>query len=136
MPVNTGNDVYSSLCDLLLSGDIRPGERLVQHQVAKRLGTTTTPLREALQRLEAEGIVETIPGFKGVRLRSFDTNQIVGEAVVRRAIEGEAARLCAREATDDELAFLMQTAKKCDELVEAPKQDIEQIDALFAEIEQ
>lgn len=124
------NNVYANLLNLLMSGDIKPGQRLVQQDLAKRLGTTTTPLREALQRLEAEGIVEAISGFRGARLRSLNPDELAGEACVRRAIESEAVRICAQTADETEMSFLMSLAEKCDELLRAAVQDMVQIETL------
>ncbi|WES63635.1 GntR family transcriptional regulator [Microbacter sp. GSS18] len=56
-----GDEVYRRLGEAILSGELAPGERLRDHDLARRLGVSRTPVREALQRLEISGIVEVIP---------------------------------------------------------------------------
>lgn len=123
-------NVYQSLRELLLSGSIEPGQRLIQQDLAKRLGTTTTPLREALRKLEAEGLVETVPGFSGIRTKTFDIRQLRDESVLRQAIECEAVRICVETAADEELRQLRDIAYQCDERIDAPAQDLRRIDEL------
>src|SRR5574340_1117707 len=53
--------VYRALRDALVAGELAPGERLRDQELAARLGVSRTPVREALQRLEDEGLVETAP---------------------------------------------------------------------------
>src|SRR5579863_1863573 len=53
--------VYQALQDAIVCGDLAPGERLRDHELAARLGVSRTPVREALQRLEDEGLVATAP---------------------------------------------------------------------------
>jgi len=56
-----GDEVYRRLGEAILSGELAPGERLRDHDLAERLGVSRTPVREALQRLEISGLVEVIP---------------------------------------------------------------------------
>ncbi|GAA1466994.1 GntR family transcriptional regulator [Microbacterium thalassium] len=56
-----GDEVYRRLGEAILGGELAPGERLRDHDLAERLGVSRTPVREALQRLEVSGLVEVIP---------------------------------------------------------------------------
>ncbi|KAG1246519.1 hypothetical protein G6F65_020641 [Rhizopus arrhizus] len=84
--------VISELRDMVLSGALQPGERIVELQFSARLGVSRTPLRIALPELEKEGLLERLPS-RGFRVRSFTVDEI-GDAVdVRGVLEGMAARL-------------------------------------------
>lgn len=61
MPVTRSEWVYEKLKEVILSGEMAPGERLVVDQLARELGTSPIPVREAVRRLEAEGWVENTP---------------------------------------------------------------------------
>ena len=86
--------VISELRDMVLSGALQPGERVVELQFSARLGVSRTPLRIALTELEKEGLLERLPS-RGFRVRAFTVDEI-GDAVdVRGVLEGMAARLLA-----------------------------------------
>ncbi|HEY7179342.1 MAG TPA: GntR family transcriptional regulator [Gaiella sp.] len=84
--------------DLLLqriaSGELRPGERLVETRIAAELGTSQAPVREALRDLEQLRLVESEP-FKGARVRAFGNEELVEVYPVRAVLE----ELAAKEAT-------------------------------------
>jgi DNA-binding GntR family transcriptional regulator len=86
--------VYEALLELLGSGSLRPGQRLVESELAGRLGVSRQPVREALQRLNAEGWVDLRPdqGAFVHEPSGEETDQLFG---VRAVLETEAARLAA-----------------------------------------
>lgn len=86
--------IVSELRDLIDSGEIPRGERLQQDQLAARFATSITPVREALKRLEAEGLLVTEP-HRGVRVSSVDLEKAKGVYVSRRLIEPYAAQRAA-----------------------------------------
>jgi DNA-binding GntR family transcriptional regulator len=88
---------YERLTEALLSGELSPGDRLVQDDLALRLGVSRTPLREALQRLEREGIIRAAGG-RGHVVPELTGGDIAHLYEVREAIEGHAARLVAARA--------------------------------------
>jgi DNA-binding GntR family transcriptional regulator len=83
----------------IASGAVRPGERLVETQIAASLGISRAPLREALQQLEAQGLVESRKG-RGTFVRDVDIADVEQMLSVRAMLEGLAARLAAVHGTD------------------------------------
>lgn len=90
---------------LILTRQLKPGDRLVQNDLATQLGVSRTPIREALQQLAKEGLV-TISPYRGASVASLEPNEIEGIYHVRIALESYAARLVARNITEDEVAIL------------------------------
>jgi len=80
-----------------LSGELSPGDRLVQDVLAVRLGISRTPVREALQRLEREGTIRSAGG-RGHVVPELTHEDIAHLYEVREAVEGQAARLVATRA--------------------------------------
>lgn len=104
--------VVSHLRDLVLSGELAPGERIVEIPFAARLGVSRTPLRLALIELEAEGLLERLP-TRGYRVRSFSLEDIAEAVDVRGVLEGMAARIVAeRGASMAELASLEDAVRR------------------------
>ncbi|WP_322866352.1 GntR family transcriptional regulator [Aquicoccus sp. G2-2] len=97
-------DAYSMLLDAIDMGDFRPGDRLVESDLAERFGVSRTPIREALQRLETQQLL-TRDG-RSLIVASLDHNQLAELYVVRAELEGLAARLAAKHATAEEAAVL------------------------------
>ncbi|MDB5536907.1 MAG: DNA-binding transcriptional regulator, GntR family [Devosia sp.] len=86
--------VYEQLIDILIRGELRPGDVIVERRMAERLNASRTPVREALGRLEAEGLVYKQPS-RGVTVSPFSTEAFVELLNVRQLLESEAARLAA-----------------------------------------
>ncbi len=82
------------LRDLILSGELPPGERLSEPSVAERLGASRTPVRAALARLADEGLVEAVPSG-GFAVKAFTEEEIRDAIELRGTLEGHAARLAA-----------------------------------------
>lgn len=93
--------VYAALRERILRGVYRPNERLVERELARDLDGSRTPVREALLRLQAEGLV--VAGRSGLQVREFTFEEIREAYEVRSALEGYAARLAASNATPAEL---------------------------------
>jgi GntR family transcriptional regulator of vanillate catabolism len=83
-----------SLRELILSGELKPGDRISELSVVERLGVSRTPIRMALVRLEEEGLLELIPSG-GFSVKEFSERDIYDAIEVRGTLEGLAARLCA-----------------------------------------
>jgi len=97
-------DAYSLILDAIEAAVYKPGDRLVEAELAEHLGVSRTPVREALQRLETQGTL-TRDG-RSLIVASLDHNQLSELYAVRTELEGLAARLAARHATDEEVRVL------------------------------
>ncbi|MGQ0567258.1 MAG: GntR family transcriptional regulator [Gemmobacter sp.] len=97
-------DAYTLILEAIEAGTYLPGDRLVESELAERLGVSRTPVREALQRLETQAML-TRDG-RSLIVASLDHNQLAELYAVRTELEGLAARLAARHATDEELRVL------------------------------
>lgn len=97
-------DAYQMILDAIDVGIYRPGDRLVESELAERFGVSRTPVREALQRLETQSML--IRDGRSLMVASLDHNQLAELYVVRTELEGLAARLAARHATEEEVRVL------------------------------
>ncbi|NVO23815.1 GntR family transcriptional regulator [Donghicola sp. C2-DW-16] len=97
-------DAYTLILDAIDTGIYRPGDRLVESELAERFGVSRTPIREALQRLETQSLL-TRDG-RSMIVASLDHNQLAELYVVRSELEALAARLAARHATEEEINVL------------------------------
>jgi DNA-binding GntR family transcriptional regulator len=102
-------DAYSLILDAIERADFKPGDRLVESELAERLGVSRTPVREALQRLETQGMLAR--DGRSLMVASLDHNQLAELYTVRTELEGLAARLAARHATDEEIRVLRGMAE-------------------------
>jgi DNA-binding GntR family transcriptional regulator len=96
--------VHEQLRQAIISGQLPTGSLLNERQAAAELGVSTTPLKEALRRLELEGLVRTEPR-RGIRI-TFDAAQAEEMALARAALESMIARLAAVRITDEQIAEL------------------------------
>lgn len=97
-----GQDAYQRLIGEIRAGTLRPGDRLLETELAERLGISRTPVREAIRRLEADGLVVHVPR-SGAAIRVLDYTEITELYEMRTVLEGTAARLAARASSDVEL---------------------------------
>ena len=97
-------DAYSLLLEAIDVGIYKPGDRLVESDLAEQFGVSRTPIREALQRLETQSLLAR--DGRSLIVASLDHNQMAELYVVRRELEGLAARLAARHATAEEVQVL------------------------------
>ncbi len=105
------------LRELILSGELPPGERVPELGIVERLGVSRTPIRLALVRLEEEGLVDCL-ATGGFTVRRFDERDIADAIEVRGTLEGMAARRAAeRRPGRDELAELRDCVGSLDALV-------------------
>jgi DNA-binding GntR family transcriptional regulator len=101
---------FATLRQAILSGDLAPGRRLVEEELAGTLGVTRQSLRSALLDLTAEGLVERIPN-RGARVRVVSTAEAVAITECRMALEALCAAKAAERITDDEAARLRELAE-------------------------
>lgn len=103
------SEILERLRRLVLDGKYAPRERLVEEQLADRLGVSRTPIRQALTRLEAEGLVEMTPN-RGATVCSFSVDDVWEIYDLRAVLEGHAARRGARCIEERELVELRSLA--------------------------
>ena len=99
---------YERIRALILSGDVAPGTRLGQVDLAERLGVSRTPVREALRRLTGEGLV-AFEDQRGFRVAELALNDVVRRLEVRLLLEPGIARIAAARRTDEDLAALEES---------------------------
>ena len=100
----------AALRQAILSGDLAPGQRLVEEELAGTLGVTRQSLRAALLDLTAEGLVERVPN-RGARVRVVSTAEAVAITECRMALEALCAVKAAQRVTDEEAAQLRELAE-------------------------
>lgn len=97
--------VHALLRNAIQSGELRPGQRLIEHKLASHFGVSRVPVREAIRKLEQEGLVVVSPR-RAITVANVDPKEAEETYVVRMALEGMAARLAAAKATDEDLRRL------------------------------
>ena len=102
-PIDTGERslaelAYERILTAILDGDFASGDRLIMDRLAAELGISRTPVRDALRRMEADGLVQ--PATKGFVIRSLDAADVRAMYEVREPVEGWAARVAATRAAD------------------------------------
>lgn len=97
--------IFISLREAIIIGELRPGERLMEVQLAEKMGVSRTPVREAIRKLELEGLVDMIPR-KGAHVAELSVKDIMDVLEVRASLDGLATALAAERITDDELKEL------------------------------
>lgn len=110
--------VFESLREAIINGHLKPGERLMEIQLADEMGVSRTPVREAIRKLELEGFVVMIPR-KGAYVAGISLKDIADVFEIRAALESLAAALAAERITEDELEALERSLVKVAECTEA-----------------
>lgn len=110
------SDAYSLVLDAIDRGDYRPGDRLVESELAERFGVSRTPIREALQRLETQSVVAR--DGRSLIVASLDHDQLGELYVVRAELEGLAARLAAQHAAPEEIAVLREMVRRDHDIID------------------
>lgn len=106
--------VFESLREAIIVGKLSPGERLMEIQMAEEMGVSRTPVREAIRKLELEGLVVMLPR-KGAYVAGLSLKDITDVFEIRGALEGLAAELAAERITEEELEGLERYLVKISE---------------------
>ena len=126
------DDTVAQLEALIMRGELQPGDRLPEQQLANTLGVSRGPLREAIRTLEGRRLLERTPhaGVRVVQLSFDDLEQLL---VMREALEGMACRQAAEQMTVHEVLKLRETAARIEKLISEKSQFIfsGQLDADF-----
>ena len=91
--------VFQTLRNAIITGELQPGERLMETQLGEKLGVSRTPIREAIRKLELEGLVVMVPR-KGAQVAQFTEKDIQDVLEVRAALEALAAKLACKRMDD------------------------------------
>lgn len=109
--------VFNTLRRAILTGRLKPGERLMEIHLANQLGVSRTPIREAIRMLELEGLVTMIPR-RGAEVAEMTVKSLQDVLEVRRSLDVLSVELACERITEQELAQLRQA---CDEFAKATK---------------
>ena len=93
--------VFEKLRDMIVNGDLKPGERLMEIKLAEMLGVSRTPIREAIRKLELEGLVVMLPR-KGAYVADISKKEIMDVLEIRAALDKLATGLAAQRMTKSE----------------------------------
>ena len=99
--------VFHTLREAILKGELKPGERLMELQLAAKLGVSRTPVREAIRMLEQEGLAVTVPR-KGAEVARMTEKDMEDVLQIRRALDELAVGLACDNMTEDKLAKLYE----------------------------
>ena len=116
-PQTKDQEVYQYLRERILHNSFRPGERLREEELCRKLHVTRTPLRLALRRLEHERLIVGEP-YRGCHVREVHSEEIGPLFDMREVLEGLAARNVTLEGNAKTLAVLREIAEACDEAEE------------------
>ena len=99
--------VFENLREAILEGNLKPGQRLMEVQLAEQLGVSRTPIREAIRKLELEGLVVMLPR-KGAYVADVSLKDIIDVLEIRASLEGLAASLAAERISEEDINKLEQ----------------------------
>ena len=97
--------IFNTLRDAIIVGELKPGERLMEVKLAEKMGVSRTPVREAIRKLELEGLVNMLPR-KGAHVADLSVKDIMDVLEVRASLDGLATSLAAERISEDELKEL------------------------------
>lgn len=126
--------VFETLRDAIINQVLRPGERLMEIQLAEEMGVSRTPVREAIRKLELEGFVVMLPR-RGAYVAGISMKDILEVFEVRAALEALAAGLAAERITEEELEEMeRQLVKEAEETEANNLRSIVEIDTTFHDL--
>ena len=102
--------VFNTLREAILKGELKPGERLMELQLAAKLGVSRTPIREAIRKLELEGLVLMIPR-RGAEVARISEKSLKDVLEVRRSLEELAIELACQRMTEEDMQALEEAQK-------------------------
>jgi DNA-binding GntR family transcriptional regulator len=105
------NMAYQETREMIIKGELIPGQRVSQVKLAQKFGCSTVPVVEAMRRLESEGLLVK-EGRKMAKVRQLSVNEIEGLYLIREGLEAIAARLCAERISESELDKLQDLVEK------------------------
>ncbi len=103
--------IFNTLRDAIVTGELRPGERLMEVNLAEKMGVSRTPVREAVRKLETEGLVTMIPR-KGTHVAEISVKDIMDVLEVRAALDKLATELASKRIRQDNIRQLESIHKQ------------------------
>ena len=126
--------VFNTLRNAILTGELSPGERLMEIKLADKLGVSRTPIREAIRKLELEGLVVNTPR-KGAEVANISAEDLRDVLEVRRSLEVLAISLACDKMTDETLELLYENIDAFKHSIDAKAtSDIASVDVTFHDI--
>ena len=126
--------VFNTLREAILKGDLKPGERLMELQLAAQLGVSRTPIREAIRMLEQEGLAVTVPR-KGAEVAKMTLKGMEDVLEIREALDILACQLACVRITEEQLALLEEKKKAFeDSLKSGNVREIAETDVAFHDV--
>lgn len=116
--------VFNTLRDAILTGKLIPGERLMENQLADKLGVSRTPVREALRMLELENLVELVPR-KGAQVLDMSEKDIINILEVRGSLESLATSIACKKMKKEDLQELKNVEAEFERAID--ENDVERI---------
>ncbi len=121
-----GEAVFDILLETIVTGQMSPGESLPINEISDELGVSNTPIREALNMLENQGIIEKIP-YRGYKIREFSEKEVGDIYETRIALESFGCRLAAKRIDRENKNKLQGLQNKIENLLEnSPEEDLDQ----------
>ncbi|MEW9078887.1 GntR family transcriptional regulator [Terrisporobacter glycolicus] len=108
--------VFENLRTAILEGNLKAGQRLMEVQLAEQLGVSRTPIREAIRKLELEGLVVMLPR-KGAYVANMSFKDLIDVLEIRASLEGLAASLASERLRDEDIVELERVAKEFEKSV-------------------
>jgi len=112
-----GTKAYKKLKEMIISGQLKPGQKLNQVQLAEQLGISRTPLLQAMNRLTSEQLTETIPR-RGTRVRVFTNEDLLSIFEIRGRLEPYICELAAKNISDEQVHRLKLNIKSTSQAIE------------------
>lgn len=110
--------VFQTLREAILRGDLKPGERLMEMQLAGRLGVSRTPIREAIRMLELEGLAVTVPR-KGAEVARMTEKDMEDVLQIRKCLDELAVSLACDKMTEDQLGQIGEELQVFEESIDS-----------------
>jgi DNA-binding GntR family transcriptional regulator len=106
-----GDIVFDNLRNAIVKGILKPGERLMEEQIAVKLGVSRTPVREAIKKLEKEKLIEMVPR-KGAYVARLTSKDVLDVLEIRKFLEGFSASLASQRITEEEIVELKKISQE------------------------
>ena len=126
--------VFNTLREAILKGELQPGERLMELQLASKLGVSRTPIREAIRMLEQEGLAVTVPR-KGAEVARMTLKDMEDVLEIREALDELAAQIASERISSEQMNRLMDTKKEFERILASGEvKEIADVDVKFHDI--